>query len=132
MADEWQGSDRREHPRVPMDGEVRGKIESRIEAPLVDLSLSGALIEIVSALPASEMYRLRLPLDKGGMLELRAEVVRSYVHGFDTQGAGKPKVKYRAALRFLDLDDEQKKGLESLLERGRDDRIQIDITQEGG
>lgn len=128
MSDQWKGSERREHPRIPLDGGVRGQIESAIDAPLVDLSLSGALIEVPQALPASARYDLKLPAEPDGSLELSAEIVRSYVHGFDREGPGKPAVRYRAAIRFLELDDAQKRGLESILEKGQKSSLRAELS----
>lgn len=128
MSDDWKGSERRDHPRVPMDGSLKGKLESTVEAVLVDLSLSGALLEVASGLPASRRYGLRLPLQSGDSLELLAEVVRSYVHGFDRQPSGKPAVKYRAALQFVELDEAQTKGLESLIEQSAGSRMRAELS----
>ena len=99
---EYEGDERRDHPRVPIDGQLESEIEACVVAPLMDLSLSGALLEVPSALPAKERYALRLPMSETESLELRAEVVRSYVHGFDSVSAGKPAVKYRAAIKFVE------------------------------
>ncbi len=49
MSVAWQGNERREHPRVPIAGELQGKID----VPLVDVSLSGALLEMPSTLSAN-------------------------------------------------------------------------------
>ena len=37
---------------------MQGKIETTIDVPLVDVSLSGALLEMPSALAANTRYRL--------------------------------------------------------------------------
>ena len=58
MSNAWQGNERRDHPRVPIAGEMQGKIETTIDVPLVDVSLSGALLEMPSALAANTRYRL--------------------------------------------------------------------------
>ena len=119
MSDEWQGDDRRGHPRVPIAGELQGKIETTIEAPLVDLSLSGALLEMPSALAANTRYRLKVDTSDGGEpFQVDVEVVRSYVHGFDRDGSGQPAVKYRVAIRFFEITDPQRAMLQKLIDRG--------------
>ena len=115
---EYEGDERRDHPRVPIDGQLQGEIEAFVVAPLMDLSLSGALIEVPSALPANARYALKLPMSETDSVEIQAEVVRSYVHGFDSISAGKPAVKYRAAIKFIDLTDAQQKSLKQLMDRG--------------
>ncbi len=107
MSNQYEGDERRAHPRVPIDGQLQGEIEASVVAHLMDLSLSGALLEVPSALPANARYSLKLPMSETESVELHAEVVRSYVHGFDSISAGKPAVKYRAAIKFVDLTDAQ-------------------------
>ena len=125
---EYEGNERRDHPRVSMDGQLQGEIETSAVAPLVDLSLSGALVEVPSALPANARYALKLPMSETESLELHAEVVRSYVHGFDNVRAGKPAVKYRAAIKFVDLTEAQQKSLKQLVDRGLGVPIQVELS----
>ncbi len=124
----YEGDERRDHPRVPIDGQLQGEIEASVVAPLMDLSLSGALIEVPSALPANARYALKLPISETESLELDAEVVRSYVHGFDSITAGKPAVKYRAAIKFVDLTAGQQQSLKQFVDRGSGDPIQVELS----
>lgn len=94
----------------------------------MDLSLSGALIEVPSALPKNARYALKVPMSETDFVEIHAEVVRSYVHGFDSISAGKPAVKYRAAIKFVDLTDAQQKSLKQLIDRGSDEPIQVELS----
>lgn len=130
MANDWQGDERRDHPRVSIDGNLQGEIEAAVEAPLMDLSLSGALIEVPSALPANARYALKVPMSESESesVVLHAEVVRSYVHGFDTVTAGKAAVKYRAALKFVDVTEDQQQALKQLIDRGQDDPIRAELS----
>ncbi|GMR24302.1 MAG: hypothetical protein BMS9Abin37_2825 [Acidobacteriota bacterium] len=125
---DYEGDERRDHPRVPIDGQLQGEIEASVVAPLMDLSLSGALIEVPSALPANARYALKLPMSVTDSVEIQVEVVRSYVHGFDSVSAGKPAVKYRAAIRFVDLSDVQRMSLKQLMDRGSGDPIQVELS----
>ena len=118
MSDAWKGNERREHPRVPIAGELQGKIETTIEVPLVDVSLSGALLEMPSTLAANTRYILKVVASDAAAFEAEVEVVRSYVHGFDRGNAGQPAVKYRVAIRFVELTEPQKTLLQKLMDRG--------------
>jgi len=128
MSNEYEGDERRDHPRVPIDGQLEGEIDASVVAPLMDLSLSGALLEVPSALPANARYALKLPTSETESLELHAEVMRSYVHGFDSASVGKPAVKYRAAIKFVDLTDAQQQSLKQLVDRGSGDPIQAELS----
>jgi hypothetical protein len=86
-----------------------------LPASIVDVSLSGALLEVPSTLSPQSRYVLRLPLRDGGALELAGQVVRSYVHGFEKVSAGLPSVKYRAAIQFVDVTSHQREELEKLV-----------------
>ncbi len=117
MSDTWQGSERRGHPRVPIAGELHGKIETTIDVPLVDVSLSGALLEMPSTLAANTRYRLKVVASDAAAFEAEVEVVRSYVHGFDRGTAGQPAVRYRVAIRFVELTEPQETSLQELMDR---------------
>ena len=117
MSVAWQGNERREHPRVPIAGELQGKIEATIDVPLVDVSLSGALLEMPSTLSANSRYILKVVASDAAAFEAEVEVVRSYVHGFDRGNAGQPAVKYRVAIRFVELTEPQETSLQELMDR---------------
>lgn len=114
MTNDWQGEERRAHPRVSLrDRQTPPRV---VASTIVDLSLSGALLEVGSALPTKSRYTVRLEQDGGRPLELSGEVVRSYVHGFEKDEKGLPAVKYRAAIQFVDVAPETKDDLERLLD----------------
>ena len=128
MSNGWQGGERRGQPRVALGGKLQGKIETAIEAPVMDLSLSGALIEVPSALPANARYSLKLPVTEREFLDVGIEVVRSYVHGFDKDDAGHPAVRYRAAIKFVELSEAQRQGLTALMDKGRGDGLRAQLS----
>jgi hypothetical protein len=113
MSNDWQGEERRAHPRVSL--KERESPARVVASTIVDLSLSGALLEVGSTLPPKSRYTVRLERAEGQPLELSGEVVRSYVHGFEKDEKGLPAVKYRAAIQFVDVDPETKDDLERLL-----------------
>ena len=126
--DEWEGDERRGQPRVSIDGGLQGEIEAAVEAPLMDLSLSGALLEVPSALPAGARYALKLPAAGEEIPRLTAEVVRSYVHGFDKEGTGPPSVRYRAAVKFVELTAPQRAGIEKLLAQSDGSSLRAELS----
>ena len=96
--------ERRKQLRVPAKGGVRGKIHTAASVPVLDLSMSGALLEVPCTLKVGEIYTLRLAI-RPDVLAIKSKVVRSYVHGFDKNERGEMVIKYRAAIQFLDLSD---------------------------
>ncbi len=113
MSNEWQGEERRAHPRVSL--KERESPSRVLASTVVDLSISGALLEVGETLPTKTRYTVRLEQADRPPLELAGEVVRSYVHGFEKDENGLPAVKYRAAIQFVDLTPETKNDLERLL-----------------
>ena len=118
MSNTWQGEERRRHPRIAIAGAVEGALDSVLEAPIVDLSISGALVDVSSGLPSGGRCVLKLSTDEGETLEIPAQVVRSYVHGFHKGKDGQPSVRYRAAIQFVDLSARQKEELDSFIREG--------------
>ena len=113
MSNEWQGEERRSHPRVSLKD--RDSSSPVVESAIVDLSLSGALLEVASKLSPKSRYLVRLERADGEPLEVSGEVVRSYVHGFAKDDKGLPAAKYRAAIEFVDVSPETRDDLEKLL-----------------
>ncbi|HWX23621.1 MAG TPA: PilZ domain-containing protein [Vicinamibacteria bacterium] len=100
------GRERRKRARVAVDGDVLGRISSVSAAPVLNISETGALLEVASVLRPGSIYMLRLPLAPGRQLNLKSRVVRSYVHGFQQKEGGESVVQYRAAVEFLDHTEE--------------------------
>ena len=80
MAEEWDGAERRKYPRVPLKGEVKGKIHTVSAAPVIDLSVEGASLEVPCALEPKTTYTLRLAVGPTEQLEVKGKVIRSWVH----------------------------------------------------
>lgn len=117
MAGEWDGRERRKHPRVPLKGEVKGKIHTVSSAPVIDLSVEGALLEVPCALTPKSLYTMRLALSPTQHLEIKSKVVRSYVHGFERNARGETVIKYRAAVQFQAVPDNHKEALYQIVQR---------------
>jgi hypothetical protein len=103
---EPEGHNRRRRARVRVEGEVAGRIHTAQSAPVIDLSESGALIEVPVTLRPGTVYVLRLPL--GTEVALRCRVVRSYVHGVKRIASGETSITYRSALEFVDLGEKER------------------------
>jgi hypothetical protein len=103
MPEEGGGRERRRWPRAPLRGEITGQIYTEHAAPILDLSEGGALVEVPCALRPREVYSVRLVIGPDRVLMLKASVVRSYVHRFETAGEGETRVRYQAALHFVSL-----------------------------
>jgi PilZ domain-containing protein len=109
--------DRRVRARVAIHGDVLGKIHATSPAPVVNLSETGALVEVDCVLRPGTVQMLRLPLPGAGELTLRCRVVRSFIHGFDRAPGEDSLVRYRAALEFVGLTDEERTALRAQVER---------------
>ena len=117
MAEAWDGRERRKYPRVPLKGEVKGKIHTVSAAPVIDLSVEGALLEVPCVLEPKTTYTLRLAVGPTEQLEVKGRVIRSYVHGFERNERGETVIKYRAAVQFQAVGDAQKEALYQVVER---------------
>src|SRR5512141_2614620 len=105
MADKAKGTgaERRRHPRVPVHGEVMGSIHTVASAPFIDLSETGALLEVTCALKPGSFYRLKFSIPGSGELVLKTRVVRSFVEGFKSGPKGETVLLYRTAIEFVEL-----------------------------
>jgi c-di-GMP-binding flagellar brake protein YcgR len=117
MAESWDGKDRRKHPRIDLKGEVSGRIHTIASAPVINLSASGALLEVPCVLKPRSTYTLRLAFGSTHYLDLKVRIIRSYVHGFDRNEKGENVIKYRAAVEFLSISDPQRNALEQYVSR---------------
>ena len=113
------GAERRRHPRVPVHGEVMGSIHTVASAPFVDLSETGALIEVTCALKPGSFYRLKFGVPGAGELMLKTRVVRSFVEGFKTGPKGETVLLYRTALEFVELLEGERTALRKHLGTGK-------------
>jgi hypothetical protein len=105
VTDERKDHERRRFPRTPVYGEIVGQIYTETAAPVLDLSEGGALLEVPCVLRPRSFYTLRLALGRGAVMLLKATVVRSYVHHLEKFGEGETRVRYHAALHFIDITE---------------------------
>jgi PilZ domain-containing protein len=111
--------ERRSRVRVATGGDVHGKIPDTGPAPVVNLSETGALVETGGVLRPGSVQMLHLPLEGAGELTLRCRVVRSFIHGVDPAPGEEKAVRYRAALEFMGLTDDERAALRTHLKPRR-------------
>ncbi len=101
---------------MSLNGEVRGRIHTVASAPIINISVSGALLEVPCTLRVGALYTIRLAIEQDEVLEVKAKIVRSYVHGFAKNERGETVIKYRAAVQYDGLSDTNRDVLESFLQ----------------
>jgi hypothetical protein len=130
MAEDWGGSERRKHPRVVLKGEVQGRIHTVAAAPVVDLSLSGTLLELDCTLRVGATYSLRLTVNSSQNLHIKGRVLRSYVHGIDKNEKGETVIKYRSAVEFRDLGEPLQAALQDVVRGVRNGGVFADLESD--
>lgn len=116
MVESRKGPERRRHPRVSLDGEVRGRIHTVASAPVINISLAGALLEVPCTLSVGASYTVRLAINRNEILEIKGRIVRSYVHGFAKNDKGETVINYRAAVHFQGLPDAVRATLQGFIQ----------------
>jgi hypothetical protein len=90
---------------VKIDGGVVAKVQTVLHAPVIDLSVTGALVEVEEALRPGARCTVRIPLSAGTMLRLGARVVRSTLVSLARSGEGARAARYQAAVEFVDVSE---------------------------
>jgi hypothetical protein len=129
MAQEQSPQDRRRRPRVKLDGGLVANVQTVLQAPIIDLSVSGALIEIEEALRPSNRCTVRLPVGEDQTLRLTARVMRSVLVSLAREGDAGSAARYQVALEFVDLSDESAATLNAYLGRV-DGAVSAEIVRE--
>jgi PilZ domain-containing protein len=101
--------ERRQSPRIPLDGVVQCRLDLRTRVRMLDISLSGALLAAELALPAGAAADLRTGL---GVTAFRAEVEVQRTVGL-TAGA----LVNGIGAMFTTMDDRSRRGLEDFLRK---------------
>lgn len=94
--------ERRRSRRAIPENEISIMIGGNRPAKVVDVSPSGAHLELASALNPRGECRLSLPLPDG-TLRLKARVVHCKLTGFSSTG-GRSQLVYHAGVEFVDID----------------------------
>ena len=111
-------SDRRRAPRIPLRERSPAQLQLR-DVNLIDLSLSGALVEHVEPIRPGEIYRLSLTAE-GQRVQILARAMRVYASHRVTLAGGERQVVYRTGMEFVglkkDVADIIAKHIESLIQ----------------
>ena len=105
--------DRRRAERV-RPGPLRVRLHRTCEGILVDISETGALVQIPSSMAADKPVTLSLESDDA-LLRLPGRVVRSSPHQVQLAAATLARTEYKVAVAFSDLPDDQVIALRRLI-----------------
>jgi DNA-binding response OmpR family regulator len=110
-------SERRRAPRIRLRESSPAQLQLR-DVNLIDLSLSGALVEHVEPIRPGEIYRLSLAAE-GGKVQILARAMRVYASHRVAMAGGERQVVYRTGMEFVGLKKEASeilaKHIESLM-----------------
>jgi DNA-binding response OmpR family regulator len=95
-------NERRRSSRVRMRAAAPAQLHL-MEVTLIDLSLSGALVEHTDPVRPGEIYRLSFPID-GQEVNVLARAVRAFASHRVTVAGGERKVVYRTGMEFVGVD----------------------------
>jgi len=129
MAQGKSDQERRRRPRVKIGGGVVAKVQTVLHAPVIDLSVTGALVEVGEALRPGARCTVRIPLSAGIMLKLGARVVRSTLVSLASKGTSAKAARYQAAVEFVDVTDADAAQLSAYLDR-LDGAVSAEISTE--
>lgn len=106
--------DRRRHLRWRVGEGLRGRIASKNEASILDISLGGALIEHSNLVRPGTLSFLTLLL-RGQEVSLRCRVVRSAIYRFEVWPTGEQEHLYRTGVEFLALSEDSRQMLDKYI-----------------
>lgn len=99
------GRERRKAPRVRMRGEPTALVELKQlkDVSLIDLSLSGALMEHTEPVRPGGIYRLSFSVG-GSQVQVLARAVRAYASHFVTLAGGERQLVFRTGMEFIGVE----------------------------
>jgi len=124
--------DKREYPRVFVEGKSRGRVAAICEGSLLNISLGGVLIEHVHALRPGTPSFVELEL-QGKRVRLRCRVARSVADRTEVQPDGEREVIYHSGLEFLEVPEETRQVISDYIKsvtQGRPSRIETEPDPE--
>ena len=113
--------------RVPMQEPAPVQLHLRA-ADLLDLSLSGALVEHTIGVRVGEVYRLFFPV-QGVEVEVLARAVRSFVSRVAPVAGGEGQIVFRTGLEFVELKENMAKTLSAYIDDLRQQAASSRTTQ---
>jgi hypothetical protein len=86
------------------------------ETRLIDLSVSGALIEHSIPVRIGNLYRISIPVE-GHQVQVSARAIRAYASHFITGEDGEKHVVYRTGMVFVKLERDAARRLAAYVDR---------------
>jgi DNA-binding response OmpR family regulator len=96
------GSDRRGAPRARIEEGSLAQLQLK-DVRLLDISLSGALIEHSEPVNPGEIYRLSFPVE-GKEVQVLARAIRAFASHRVTVSGGGRRVMYRTGMEFVGIE----------------------------
>jgi len=96
------GAERRRAPRVRMEEGSPAQLQLK-EVYLLDISLSGALVEHSEPISPGEVYRLTFPVE-GKDVQVLARAIREFASHRITLEGGERRIVYRTGMEFVGLE----------------------------
>ena len=96
------GKERRRGPRARAKEETPAQLQLK-NVTLLDLSLSGALVEHVEPVSPGEIYRLSFPVE-GKQIQVLARAVRAFASHRVTIAGGERQLVYRTGMEFVGIE----------------------------
>ena len=107
------GHERRRAARV-RPGPLRVRLHRTCEGILVDISETGALVQVPSAIAANKPVTLSLE-SPDVLLRLPGRVIRSIPHQLELASATLARKEYKVAVEFSDIPTDQVEALRRLI-----------------
>ena len=107
--------ERRRAPRIRLAWTLQAKVKAYVPARVIDVSTTGALLEVDHPLPPRTACTLRLPIN-GDELQLPAIIRRCTVGGHGLNEKGEKTVLYLAGVAFQSFDPAMVAKLKDLLQ----------------
>jgi hypothetical protein len=107
------GNDRRRAARV-RPGPLRIRLHRTCEGILLDISETGALVQVPTSMPADRAVTLSLE-SPDTLLRLPGRVVRSSPHQVELASATLARKEYKVAVEFSDIPQDQVDALRRLI-----------------
>lgn len=98
-------TERRKHPRVEMMHSVGGEVQAVVASSIINLSVSGTLVELPCRLNPGGLYEIQMSFPER-VIKTVAQVIRSYVHTVGHSDEGTSTLLYRAGLLFEKLGND--------------------------
>ncbi len=113
--------DRRRSIRCAVEERTAGRITAIYEASLINISVSGALIEHSDLVRPGPLSVLTFVV-RGQEVSLRCRVVRSAVLRSEVQADGEHELVYRTGLEFLDTPEDSLRLIDEFIDSLRGQR----------